>query len=153
MDTKTYVDLQGFWFADFDQNGLELMEIMEEGDKFVAVKVTGDANVPGGQISFIIDNHTLVGEIQVAEKGFTNHQWFPGKVDDLKMNSFVFSWSDLMRTFTVNRCFTRIPVSPPSSHMYTKQSYPPPSQHIPVHEHTRYQWGANDPVYFFTHPS
>eukprot|EP01111_Echinosteliopsis_oligospora_P012932 TRINITY_DN4513_c0_g1_i2.p1 TRINITY_DN4513_c0_g1~~TRINITY_DN4513_c0_g1_i2.p1 ORF type:complete len:147 (-),score=22.94 TRINITY_DN4513_c0_g1_i2:71-511(-) len=107
-----YYDLCGYWLADFAKNGLELMQIVEDSTTFIARKITGDANVPANEISFIVDKKSLIGKIQVAERGYVNPQWMPGRIDNpTDPCFFTFTWSDPHLTFNVHRKFTRVLVS------------------------------------------
>jgi len=105
------IDFSGFWTASYGSHGIELVEIQVHNGYLVARKITGDPHVPAGEISFEVDlKQGGKGRIQIAEKGFRNPEWSPGRlVAPFDFNTFIFEWAD------VRRRFTRVPVSTLSS--------------------------------------
>jgi len=100
----------------FNEHGQELINVTYVGDTLIASKVTGDDNVPRGQVSFTVDlspkNDTALeplkltldqssttatnlprfsGKGQVAKKGFVDHQFVDGQMVMFDRN-FSFVW-------------------------------------------------------------
>eukprot|EP00977_Amphora_coffeiformis_P011694 scaffold2829_cov147-Amphora_coffeaeformis.AAC.2 len=110
--------LDGLWVGKYGENGFEMINVTYTGDTLVAYKVTGDKNVPKGEVSFEVDlspsnamsmlepielgeqaaeqwgNRFLqrfAGEGQVASRGFVNPQWMDGQLI-LVGQYFSFAW-------------------------------------------------------------
>jgi len=128
--TIDQIDFEGYWIASYGSHGLEIVEIEVRDGYLVAKKVTGDPHVPGGEISFEVDlNQGGKGRIQIAEKGFKNPEWAPGRLTTpCDYSSFIFEWSD------VRRKFTRINVTAPSESLAdsTPSGYQFKSDPVPV---------------------
>jgi len=93
-------DLTGLWWGPFGPHGPEILQVTAEDGHFVGRKVTGDPNVPCGQISIrvsaaaeqsisgtleVLQEHVSTevvclhrGAVRVAEVGFTQPEWTPG---------------------------------------------------------------------------
>lgn len=111
-------NLDGLWVGKYGEHGFEMINVTYSGDTLVAYKVTGDRNVPKGQVSFQVDlsptahfdmlepielgqqaaeqwgNRFLqrfAGEGQVASRGFVNPQWMDGQLI-LVGQYFSFAW-------------------------------------------------------------
>ena len=52
-------NLDGLWVGKYGSHGYELINVTYVGDTLVASKVTGDKNVPRGEITFQVDLHPL----------------------------------------------------------------------------------------------
>jgi len=109
-------------FLRYGDHGYEMVNITYVGDTLVATKVTGDKNVPKGEITFTADLHPnakgrdkltpielsdvaskqwghkhlprFPGQGQVASEGFTNNQWMDGQLI-LVGEYFSFAWIPL----------------------------------------------------------
>lgn len=115
--------LSGLWVGKYGDHGYEMVNITyaggELGNVLVATKVTGDKNVPKGEITFTADLHPeakgrkelnpielsdvaakqwghkhlprFPGQGQVAAEGFVNNQWMDGQLI-LVGEYFSFAW-------------------------------------------------------------
>ena len=105
-------------FYRYGGHGYEMINVTYVGDILVACKVTGDKNVPRGEITFQADLSPLLqrslvsikltekaarkwgakllprynGLGQVAEEGFTNIQWLEGQLILIGKEYFSFAW-------------------------------------------------------------
>lgn len=117
--------LDGLWVGKYGEHGYEMLNVTYVGEHrttLVATKVTGDKNVPKGEISFTADLHPhakgrseleaielsdvaskqwghkhlprFPGEGQVAAEGFVNNQWMDGQLI-LVGEYFSFAWLPL----------------------------------------------------------
>lgn len=111
-------NLDGLWVGKYGEHGFEMINVTYSGDTLIAYKVTGDRNVPKGEISFEVDlspptdmgvlepielgeqaaeqwgNRYLqrfAGEGQVASRGFKNPKWLDGQLI-LVGQYFSFAW-------------------------------------------------------------
>jgi hypothetical protein len=115
-------NLQGLWVGKYGDHGYEMVNVTYIGDTLVATKVTGDKNVPKGEITFTADLHPnakgrtnlepielsdvaskqwghkhlprFPGQGQVASEGFINNQWMDGQLI-LVGEYFSFAWIPL----------------------------------------------------------
>jgi len=117
--------LGGLWVGKYGENGYEMLNVTYVGDygnTLVATKVTGDKNVPKGEITFTADLNPnakgrddleaielsdvaskqwghkhlprFPGQGQVAAEGFVNNQWMDGQLI-LVGEYFSFAWLPL----------------------------------------------------------
>lgn len=112
-------NLHGLWVGKYGENGYEMINVTYSDDTLIATKVTGDNNVPKGEISFTVDlAHStaaldpielnskaakqwgksflprFVGKGQVAAEGFVNPTWLEGQLI-LVGRFFSFAWLPL----------------------------------------------------------
>jgi hypothetical protein len=106
LSQERAIDLCGYWMGNYGDNGYEIIQIKRMDQKYVAVKVTGDKNVPGGEVSFFIDSPPFVsvgkactGYIQVAHIGFSRPRFTEGELCLLSPNTFIFQWNNVRRRF------------------------------------------------------
>jgi len=52
-------NLDGLWVGKFGHHGYEMVNVTYQGDQLIAYKVTGDKNVPRGEITFQVDLNPL----------------------------------------------------------------------------------------------
>ena len=114
-----HFNLHGLWVGKYGENGYEMINVTYSGDTLIATKLTGDNNVPKGEISFTVDlapsSSTLdpielnskaakqwgksflprfEGKGQVAAEGFVNPTWLEGQLI-LVGRFFSFAWLPL----------------------------------------------------------
>jgi hypothetical protein len=86
----------GKWVGYYPGHGEEIIEVTLQGNQFVATKVTGDNNVPAGQITWRVnignDIHVLQGEGQIANAGFCSPSFVTGILNIISEGQIVFSW-------------------------------------------------------------
>lgn len=115
-------NLEGLWVGKYGDHGYEMINVTYVGDNLTAMKVTGDNNVPKGEITFKADlSPTAVGQEglgpielsdvaskqwgqkhlnrfpgngQVAAEGFTDKQYVDGQLI-LVGEYFSFAWVPL----------------------------------------------------------
>jgi len=90
------IDLNGYWIGDYGRHGKELIQIYQKGYEVIAKKVTGDENVPAGQISWkmTLDGNLTKGKgfMQVAEIGYKNPAWVTSYINIIDPNSIQITW-------------------------------------------------------------
>lgn len=111
-------NLHGLWVGKYGDQGFEMINVTYSGDVLIAYKVTGDQNVPKGEVSFSVDLGARAsasmlepieltddaadqwgskflprfsGKGQVAGHGFVNSQWLEGQMI-LVNQYFSFAW-------------------------------------------------------------
>jgi hypothetical protein len=111
-------NLDGLWVGKYGNHGFEMINVTYAGDVLIAYKVTGDKNVPKGEITFTVDLGAEAGEMilepielgerssrqwgsrflsrfagtgQVASSGFVNKEWMDGQLI-LVNEYFSFAW-------------------------------------------------------------
>lgn len=116
-------NLEGLWVGKYGPHGYEMINVTYAGDTLIATKVTGDKNVPKGEITFTANLNPSTssydgaiepiklteeaakqwgtkhlprfsGRGQVATEGFTNNQWLDGQLI-LVGEYFSFAWMPL----------------------------------------------------------
>lgn len=114
----TQLNLEGLWVGKYGSHGYELINVTYTGDTMIAYKLTGDKNVPKGEITFKVDlSHDkmasdldpialtesaskqwgiqhlfrFVGHGQVASEGFKSPQWMDGQLI-MVGDYFSFAW-------------------------------------------------------------
>lgn len=60
-------DLGGLWVGKYGNHGYEMINVTYQGDLLIAYKVTGDKNVPRGEITFQVDLNPLHQNIDITE--------------------------------------------------------------------------------------
>ncbi|MEK7646190.1 MAG: Cyclin D1-binding domain-containing protein [Patescibacteria group bacterium] len=88
------LNLSGEWIGHYRGHFDQVVKITHLGDEVIAVKITGDDHVPGGQVTFCANVKTGVGKGQVSEKEFRNAQFVPGKLTILSPERIVFTWQE-----------------------------------------------------------
>jgi hypothetical protein len=93
------VDLTGRWRGHYGPHGEELIAIEQTGRELVARKVTGDPNVPAGEITFRarLEGWGGPGEGQIADHGFKNARFVPGWFSLLGRDRVSFEWNGMAR--------------------------------------------------------
>lgn len=90
-------DPRGRWIGDYGPHGPEEVEIVERGDLLVATKITGDPNVPAGEVTFEVRLGWRRGDGRgrIAGVGFTDPSWVAGRFEFVDRDRFVFHWAGL----------------------------------------------------------
>jgi len=119
-DARSFIphfNLEGLWVGKYGSHGYEMINVTYVEDTLVAYKVTGDKNVPKGEITFKADLspnsgvnlepielkssaskqwgikhlNRFPGKGQVASEGFRNAQWMEGQLI-MVGEYFSFAW-------------------------------------------------------------
>jgi hypothetical protein len=90
-----FADLPGEWIGFYPGHFDEVVKIRRDGDKLIAIKVTGDDFVPEGEITWWVSVHNGVGEGQIAEEGFANPAFVQGALHIVNDDRIVFTWRGL----------------------------------------------------------
>lgn len=85
-------DLSGEWIGSYPGHPDQTIKITQTGRKILAVKVTGDDHVPGGQWTFSADLDTGFGEGQVAYEEFREAGSVPGQLLLVTPEKIIFYW-------------------------------------------------------------
>mmetsp|Transcript_80 Transcript_80/g.208 ORF Transcript_80/g.208 Transcript_80/m.208 type:complete len:423 (-) Transcript_80:169-1437(-) len=114
--------MEGLWVGKYGDHGYELINVTYTGNTLIAYKVTGDRNVPKGEISFTADLSPIFhsgssnvlkpisltdassehwgtsqlsrfpGRGQVASEGFIDQDWMDGQFVMVGQEYFSFAW-------------------------------------------------------------
>ncbi|KAA8492432.1 Protein EXECUTER 2, chloroplastic [Porphyridium purpureum] len=117
--------LRGKWGGVYGASGVQTVEIDVQGNELVACKITGDSNVPAGQLTFKVDvsmdgiielgpgdkpdpiavalnqfanlkvKQRFRGQGQIANPGFVRPQWVPGELIVFEDDIIAFVWKPL----------------------------------------------------------
>ena len=89
------VDLTGEWIGHYPGHHDEVVRITREAARWVAIKVTGDAFVPAGEVTWRAEISTGIGEGHVAEEEFRNPRFVPGTLEVVGPDRIVFRWQKM----------------------------------------------------------
>lgn len=89
------IRLEGEWIGDYHGHFEEVIRIDLIQGRWVAIKITGDENVPAGEVTWRADATTCQGEGQIAGEGFTEPRFVPGCLEVLSPDRIVFHWEDV----------------------------------------------------------
>jgi hypothetical protein len=87
--------LNGDWIGFYPGHFDEVIRIDQTGESLEAVKITGDENVPAGEVTWRANIQSGVGEGQIAEYGFRNPRFVEGSLYVLNQNRLIFHWHNL----------------------------------------------------------
>jgi len=94
-DSSPQPQLVGEWIGNYRGHFEEVVRIDLTEGKIVATKITGDENVPAGEITWRVDPTTCIGEGQIAGPGFLQPCFITGHLEILSPDRIVFHWKDL----------------------------------------------------------
>lgn len=97
MADSRLIDLTGDWIGNYRGHHDEVVRVTHTGNHVEAVKVTGDINVPAGEITFRADLEEMEGkgEGQIAQAEFRDPRFIPGRLQVVHENQIVFEWNGL----------------------------------------------------------
>jgi hypothetical protein len=87
--------LSGDWIGRYPGHFDEVIRIRQEGAAVEAVKITGDENVPAGEVTWRANLATGRGEGQLAEKEFRNSRFVPGRLVVHSPERIEFVWEKI----------------------------------------------------------
>ncbi len=91
----TELNLAGEWIGYYPSHFDEVIRISQDSDHVEAVKVTGDDYVPAGAVTWRASLRTGRGEGQVAEHGYRNPLFIPGRLTVLNPERIIFTWENV----------------------------------------------------------
>lgn len=91
---KDLPQLAGEWIGRYRGHYDEVIRITQRGRAVEAVKVTGDDNVPAGEITWRADLRTSQGEGQIAETEFRHPRFVPGRLLVHSAQRIEFIWDE-----------------------------------------------------------
>ena len=94
-DPSPQSQLVGEWIGNYRGHFEEVIRIDLIEGKWIATKITGDENVPAGEITWRVDPPTCIGEGQIAGQGFLQPSFIPGHLEILSPDRIIFHWKDL----------------------------------------------------------
>ena len=91
------IDLNGDWIGLYQGHHDEVIRLTHIGERVEAVKITGDINVPAGEITFraTLQGQEGEGEGQIAETEFRKPRFIPGRLRVIDENHIIFEWTGL----------------------------------------------------------
>jgi hypothetical protein len=89
--------LEGEWIGKYQGHFEEVIRIDFVEGRWVATKITGDENVPAGEVTWRADAATGKGEGQIAGEGFTQPRFVPGRLEIVSPDRIVFHWRKVGR--------------------------------------------------------
>jgi hypothetical protein len=94
-DPSSQFQLVGEWIGNYRGHFEEVIRIDLIDGKWIATKITGDENVPAGEITWRVDPTTCIGEGQIAGPGFLQPRFIPGHLEILSSERIIFHWKEL----------------------------------------------------------
>lgn len=91
------LQLEGEWIGNYHGHFEEVIRIDLVAGRWIATKITGDENVPAGEVTWRADAATGKGEGQIAGEGFTQPRFVPGHLEILSPDRIVFHWKKVGR--------------------------------------------------------
>jgi len=96
QDKYHNIDLNGYWLGDYGRHGVELIRIYQEGYNIVAKKITGDANIPAGKLTWTMHlDESLMkgkGELQVTEENYEDPKLSQAYLEVVNKNYVKITW-------------------------------------------------------------
>ncbi len=90
------IDLNGFWLGDYGRHGIELIRIYQKGYNVIAKKITGDANIPAGKLTWTMHlDESLMkgkGELQVTEQNYEDPKLSQAYLEVVNKNYIKITW-------------------------------------------------------------
>lgn len=87
--------ITGEWIGRYRGHFDEVIRITQHCSLVEAIKVTGDENVPAGEITWRADLQTGQGAGQIAEAEFRNPRFVPGHLIVRSTRIIEFFWNEI----------------------------------------------------------